>query len=253
MAYLPKTNHVGEALIGIPQLMMSNTFQDAYLTCIDYCIKYGIRRKSRLGDSFEFLSLVYCVHLPDTYEFEEAKLGRIDYKYANDFYDWMMSGNSEANEKMLSYGENVRKFLEKPKNTELPDNFNTFYGPRIVEQLPKILEELKSNENSRRAVISVLDSKDLQLLNKPKETLEYPCTDSMTLNVRDGFLYAHLHMRSQNMGIVAKLDMYLWGRLMCHIAKELDLKLGTFVSTIVSAHVYEKDVEFLTNQLKTLR
>ena len=52
-------------------------------------------------------------------------------------------------------------------------------------------------------------------------------------------------MRSQNMGQVLKLDMYLWGRFLNYIASELNLRVGTFMSSIVSAHVFEKDEEYL--------
>ena len=80
-------------------------------------------------------------------------------------------------------------------------------------------KELKDNPNSRRAVISILEKTDLLLLDKD-ETLEFPCADSATFYIREGKLNAHLHMRSQNMGQVAKLDMYLWGRFTNELAKE---------------------------------
>jgi thymidylate synthase len=54
-------------------------------------------------------------------------------------------------------------------------------------------------------------------------------------------------MRSQNMGQVLKLDMYLWGRFQTQIAEELGLPTGKFTSTVVSAHVFEKDVTYLND------
>ena len=139
---------------------------------------------------------------------------------------------------------NVAKFLKKPENSLLPDNFNTFYGPRIVGQKDQVVKELKNNPNSRRAVISILKDSDLVLLGTD-EKLEFPCTDSATFFIRDNKLNVHLHMRSQNMVTVAKLDMYLWARFTCELAKELDVETGSFRSSIVSAHVFERDQEYL--------
>ena len=79
------------------------------------------------------------------------------------------------------------------------------------------------------------------------ETLEYPCADSATWSVRGGKLNLHLHMRSNNMANVAKLDMYLWGRFQCELAKELNFEPGHFTSSIVSAHIFSTDFEYLTD------
>lgn len=198
---------------------------------------------SRIGDVKEIQSLTYLVNDPTSYKFQNENKGRIDYDYADVFYDWMISGSTDTEAAFEEY-PNVARFLEKPKNSELPDNFNTFYGPRIVAQLPKVLKELKEKPNTRRAVISILASQDLELLDKD-ESLEFPCCDSATFSIRENKLNLHLHMRSQNMANVAKLDMYLWGRFQCELSEQLDVEPGLFTSSIVSAHVFTRDEEYL--------
>ena len=44
---------------------------------------------------------------------------------------------------------------------------------------------------------------------------------------------------------VVKLDMYLWARFTCEMAKDLGVETGIFSSSIVSAHVFERDQEYL--------
>jgi thymidylate synthase len=155
----------------------------------------------------------------------------------------MITGCTDSSEILEKY-PNISKFMEKPKSKDLPENFNTFYGPRILEQLPHIKKELTEHPDSRRAVISIIYKEDLNLLDKD-ESLEFPCTDSATFYIRDGKLNCHVHMRSQNMGQVIKLDMYLWGRFTCELAKDLNVNSGKFSCSIVSAHVFEKDFEYL--------
>lgn len=201
---------------------------------------------SRIGDVSEIQGYTYTIKDLKSFQFQNEEIGRLNYDYASKFYDWMVAGATD-NEILLKDYPNVAKFLEKPKSADLPANFNTFYGPRILEQLPHIVKELKEHPDTRRAVISILDSKDLLLLDKPDETLEFPCCDSATFSIRNEKLNVHLHMRSQNMGQVLKLDMYLWGRFTCELAEQLGLEPGLFTSTVVSAHVFNKDLPYLNS------
>jgi thymidylate synthase len=199
---------------------------------------------SRLGDMFEISSLTYEVEDISSYRFTNENLGRLTYDYADKFYDWMIGGCTD-NEVLIRDYPSIARFMEKPKSDDLPANFNTFYGPRILQQLPHIEKELKDHPDTRRAVISILDKDDVLLLDKPNETLEFPCCDSATFFIREGKLNIHLHMRSQNMGQVLKLDMYLWARFTSELADKLNLPLGKFTSSVVSAHVFNKDFSYL--------
>lgn len=203
---------------------------------------------SRIGDVSEIQGYTYRVKDLGTFVFKDQNVGRLDYDYANTFYNWMISGSSD-NKAVIEKYPNVARFMEKPKSEQLPQNFNTFYGPRILDQLPFVLKELKSNPDTRRAVISILDSQDLLLLDKD-ETLEFPCCDSATFSIRNNKLNVHVHMRSQNMGQVLKLDMYLWGRFTCELATQLNLENGEFTSSVVSAHVFNKDLPYINSLIQ---
>lgn len=198
---------------------------------------------SRLGVCNEIQSLLIEVLEPGIAIFENEKINRIDYKYANDFWEFMISGGTDAKEAFKEY-PNVAKFIEKPKSKELPKNFNTFYGPRIAAQLPVILAELNRNPDSRRCVIHILSEKDQVLLDK-NETLEYPCTDSITFTIRNDKLNMHVNMRSENTAVVMQLDFFLMSKLFKHVADQLSLKPGVYSSLMVSAHIYERDFEYV--------
>ncbi|ADG59989.1 thymidylate synthase [Acinetobacter phage Acj9] len=198
---------------------------------------------SRIGESREILGVLVEVTGPRIgATFASPEINRIDYDYAEKFWEFMISGGTDAKEAFKEY-PNVAKFIDKPKSSELPENFNTFYGPRIVAQLPAILKELEK-PNSRRAVIQILQEQD-QVLLDANETLEYPCTDSITFSVRDDRLNMHTHMRSQNVATVMQLDFFLMHKLFAYVADKLDLEMDTYTHTIVSAHIYERDVEYV--------
>jgi thymidylate synthase len=222
------------------------TFEEAFLQNSQHIIDNPeFQTTSRIGEVHEISGLSYDVTDLKSYQFENENIGRLDYDYADTFYRWMMNGCTDSTEIVEKY-PNITKFMEKPKSDQLPENFNTFYGPRILSQLPSIEKELREKPDTRRAVIMILDKEDLNLLDK-NESLEFPCTDSATFFIRDGKLNVHVHMRSQNMGQVLKLDMYLWGRFTCELAEKLNVDTGKFSSSIVSAHVFKKDFEYLQN------
>jgi len=231
------------------KLFTSNTFQEAFLEINKFIIDSPeYKTTSRIGEVNEITGLVYEVENIESFIFTNEKIGRLDYNYADTFYRWMMNGCTDSIEILEKY-PNISKFMEKPKSPDLPENFNTFYGPRILQQLPHVIKELTNNPDSRRAVISILDANDLLLLDK-NETLEFPCCDSATFFIRDNKLNIHLHMRSQNMGQLLKLDMYLWARFTCELAEELNINPGKFTSSVVSAHTFVKDFDYLSNFIK---
>ncbi|UJD05800.1 thymidylate synthase [Klebsiella phage PWKp18] len=198
---------------------------------------------SRIGRCNEIGSASIEILDPTTFMFTDARINRISYEYAEAFWKFMISGGTDAAEAFKEY-PNVAKFIDKPKSDVLPANFNTFYGPRIVAQLPALLKELKEKTNSRRVVFQILQEQDQALLDSD-ESLEYPCTDSITYYIRDGKLYAHTHMRSQNCAVVMQLDFYLQGKLMQYIADKCSVQLGTYSHTMVSAHVFERDFDYV--------
>lgn len=220
------------------------TFAEAFMKINDYVLNnVEFETESRNGKCKEVIGLLAEISTPELGAIVQIPNSRIDYAYAEKFWDFMISGGTDAAEAFKEY-PNVAKFITKPKSDALPENFNTFYGPRLVAQLPAIIKELNENENSRRAVIQILQEQDQVLLGSD-ETLEYPCTDSITFNIRDGLLHMHTHMRSQNCAVVMQLDFYLMQRLFEHIASLTGTKMGTYTHSIVSAHVFDRDFEYI--------
>ncbi|ADG36045.1 conserved hypothetical phage protein [Acinetobacter phage Acj61] len=221
------------------------TFEEAFLLTVAKVVETPeFITESRIGKCREIGSLLIEVEYPEEgATFGNKKINRIDYNYAEKFWEFMIAGGTDAEQAFKEY-PNVAKFLAKPKTESLPANFNTFYGPRIAAQMPALIKELKEKENSRRVVFQILQEQD-QVLLDADETLEYPCTDSVTFYIREGRLYAHTHMRSQNCAVVMQLDFYLMQKFMQHIADKCGVELGTYSHSIVSAHVFERDLEYV--------
>ncbi len=178
-----------------------------------------------------------------------------DYNFAMKFFLWMLNADTDFSY-VSGANKNAINFIDKPKDDKvMPTNFSTAYGPRIAKQLPYILEELKRDKESRRAVIHILNEDDLDMLGTDTKE-EYPCTDSFTFMIRDDQLHMYTHMRSNNMVLTIVYDIFNMTMFHEFLWKELtyfypDLKLGTYHHNIVSAHYFDREQALVDKVLST--
>jgi len=235
-------------------MIKTETFEEAFkILNKEVYNNWHYLNDSRIGKTREITNIGFEVSDPSSYEFKDPRINRIKYYYANSFYEWMMEGGTTAPEGVTKHlSPEALAYVQPPASDELPENFNTLYGPRIVKQLPNVIKELKDKPNTRRAVLLVLQEED-QLLLDLDEKIEYPCCFNATDYIRHGELNAHVNMRSQNTAVVLQIDIYLHARLMQHILNELDmdLKLGKFSYHMVSAHLYDRDNEYVKSFLES--
>ena len=200
---------------------------------------------TRIGKAHELLDVSVRVSDTSGYMFDDTRINRITYDYASTFWDFMISGGTDALSAFKDY-PGVAKFITKPKSDTLPENFNTFYGPRIAKQLPSVLAELARSSNTRRACLMILNEDDLQLLDKD-ESLEFPCTMGLNFTRREGKLIMSTVMRSQNLAVVLQLDIYLQMRLLHLVANDLgiDIKDTEYHCHMINAHLFERDFEYV--------
>ncbi len=117
------------------------------------------------------------------------------------------------------------------------------YGPRLFNtrgqnQIENVVELLKKNPTSRKAVIQLFDSDDLALSRK-----EVPCTCTLQFMVRNRRLHMLTSMRSNDAYFGLPHDVFCFTMLQEIIARTLSVELGTYRHLVGSLHLYEKDIE----------
>jgi len=178
----------------------------------------------------------------------------MNYEFAMKFFLWMLNGDTDFSY-VAGSNANASNFIGKKDDKAMPANFSTAYGPRIQKQLPYILEELKRDKESRRAVIHILNEGDLDMLGTDTKE-EYPCTDSITFMIRDDKLHMYTHMRSNNMVLTVCYDMFNFTMFHEYVVRALqavypDLELGTYYHNIVSAHYFDREQTLVESVLAT--
>lgn len=115
-------------------------------------------------------------------------------------------------------------------------------------QIEKMIELLKKDPNSRRAVMNI---------NIPREdvieTKDEMCTIALQLLLRDGKLNMTGIMRSNDLQTGTPYDIFYFTTLQQYIAKELDVEVGAYDHFVSSMHIYDRDVENIEKSIKNYR
>lgn len=114
--------------------------------------------------------------------------------------------------------------------------FNGAYGPKVVEQLPYIVETLRKDPDSRQAVMTVWRE-------RPGVTKDIPCTIMFQFFVRDGHLELITYMRSNDLWLGFPYDLFNFTTLQMYIASQLELKVGRYRHMVGSLHLYAHNLE----------
>ena len=122
------------------------------------------------------------------------------------------------------------------------------YPEGDMDQVDKVLWDLKHNPASRRIMTNIYTFADLS------EMALYPCAYSMTFNVSGNKLNAILNQRSQDMLAANNWNVVQYSVLTMMIAQVSGFEPGEFVHVIADAHIYDRHVpaieEIIRNQPK---
>lgn len=112
-------------------------------------------------------------------------------------------------------------------------------------QIEKIIELLKKDPNSRRAVMNI---------NIPNEnvieTKDEMCTIALQLLLRDGKLNATTLMRSNDLSTGTPYDVFYFTEIQKYIANKLEVNYGTYSHFVTSLHIYDRDLEKMEKSLQ---
>ena len=131
------------------------------------------------------------------------------------------------------------------KNGRINSNYgHLIWSNENGRQYENVLNELRKNPNSRRAVM---------IYNRPSMHIDYcadgmsdfVCTFANTFLIRDGLLHSHYLMRSNDAVFGANND-FAWAKYVQHtLASDLGIGVGDLIWTASSLHVYERHFKFI--------
>ncbi|WP_078594578.1 thymidylate synthase [Evansella clarkii] len=112
-----------------------------------------------------------------------------------------------------------------------------------IDQLGKIINEIKSNPDSRRLIVNSWNVADLD-----KMALA-PCHCLFQFYVADGKLSCQLYQRSADLFLGVPFNIASYALLTMMVAQECELELGEFIHTFGDVHIYRNHIEQVNLQL----
>ena len=117
------------------------------------------------------------------------------------------------------------------------------YPEGEMDQVDRVLYDLKHNPASRRIMTNIYNFQDLHEMNL------YPCAYSMTFNVSGNVLNAILNQRSQDMLAANNWNVVQYAVLVHMFAQVSGLVPGELVHVIADAHIYDRHVPIVEKML----
>jgi len=195
-------------------------------------------------DNATIEALNWGFQLDDPYSNMLEDNPRVDYNYANALREYTLHGGQNI-EQILKLKSNVDRFVY---DTNFP-NQGVNYGERISQQLPRVMELLAKDNDTRRGVITILRPED-SFISHVQTSLEFPCCETIQLLIRGGKLHMIVNMRSQNVYTILPYDVYNFTSLQIMIAKKMRLEVGKYYHNMKSAHIYTNEISQVLNFLK---
>ena len=154
-------------------------------------------------------------------------------------------------------GETMQEFVDKIKASDKSDLFVKMYGElgpvygrqwrnfnnEGVDQLVNLIDQIKTNPNSRRLIISAWNPCEVDKMALP------PCHSFMQFYVINGKLSCQLYQRSADIFLGVPFNIASYSLFTMMIAQVCGLKPGEFIHTMGDAHIYTNHVEQIKLQL----
>lgn len=165
---------------------------------------------------------------------DERRLAEILHNSRDSAKKTIWTANAEAD-----YWQDKAKF---------PGDLGRVYGVQWrdfggVDQITKLVNDLKTNPDSRRHIITAWNPPELDQMALP------PCHVIAQFDVTDGQLSCQLYQRSCDMFLGVPFNIASYSLLVHIIARECGLEVGDFVWTGGDCHIYNNHFDAVEEQL----
>lgn len=117
------------------------------------------------------------------------------------------------------------------------------YKGGTIDQLSQVVEQIRTNPDSRRLIVSAWNPAQIEQMALP------PCHLLFQFYVANGKLSCQLYQRSGDIFLGVPFNIASYALLTMMVAQVCDLKPGEFIHTLGDAHLYRNHLEQARLQL----
>jgi thymidylate synthase len=176
-----------------------------------------------------------------------------DWPYQN----WLRETGQAQNLQMYSseWRLVMKEFIERIKSDDTfarqYGDLGPVYGKQWrnfggVDQLANLVNDIKTNPDSRRLIVSAWNPQDIPVMIKSGLP---PCHSLFQFYVVEGRLSCQLYQRSADVFLGVPFNIASYAILTIMIAQVTGLRLGDFIHTFGDAHLYLNHMEQVDEQL----
>ncbi|MCR5308254.1 MAG: thymidylate synthase [bacterium] len=215
---------------------------------------FGYQTRYNLNDGFPLLTTKKVFLKGIIHELLWFISGDTNIKYLvdNNVKIWNEWAYEKYKKEPVYKGETMDEFIEKIRESkEFADKYGDLgpvYGRQWrnfngVDQLEKLIYNLKHNPDSRRHIISAWNPAEVDNMALP------PCHSFMQFYVVNNKLSCQLYQRSADIFLGVPFNIASYSLFTMMIAQVCGFELGDFVHTFGDAHIYSNHMEQIKLQL----
>ena len=156
--------------------------------------------------------------------------------YAEYEWNWYLKGDRDASE--ISERAKIWKKMMVEGTTEVNSNYGYFWNKNY--QLSRVIQELKTNKETRRAIVVHYDINELDRYKH-----DTPCNDVLNFYIKDDKLHLTVFARSIDLVFGFCNDQYTFAKLMEMVAFQLDIPVGEMHWMVTNLHIYPRHYDML--------
>ena len=215
---------------------------------------FGYQTRYNLNDGFPLLTTKKVFLKGIIHELLWFISGDTNIKYLvdNNVKIWNEWAYEKYKKEPVYNGETMDEFIEKIRESkEFADKYGDLgpvYGRQWrnfngVDQLEKLITNLKKNPDSRRHIISAWNPAEVDNMALP------PCHSFMQFYVVNNKLSCQLYQRSADVFLGVPFNIASYSLFTMMIAQVCGFELGDFVHTFGDVHIYSNHMEQIKLQL----
>jgi len=156
--------------------------------------------------------------------------------YAEYEWNWYLKGDRDASE--IAERAKIWKQMMVEGTTEVNSNYGYFWNKNY--QLSRVVQELRTNKETRRAIVVHYDINELDRYKH-----DTPCNDVLNFYIKDDKLHLTVFARSIDLVFGFCNDQYTFAKLMEMVAFQLDIPVGEMHWMVTNLHIYPRHYDML--------
>ena len=156
--------------------------------------------------------------------------------YADFEWDWYLKGDRDAKE--IGDRAKIWKQMMVPGTTNVVSNYGYFWN--YNDQLKRVINELKTNPETRKAIIVHYLLHELEMYK-----YDTPCNVALNFYIRNEQLHLTIFARSIDLWFGFGNDQYCFAKLMEKVSNELKISIGQMHWMITNLHIYPRHYNLL--------